>query len=208
MRDIILIGAGGHALSCIDVIESDGSYRIVGLVGTESELHQRIAGYKVIATDGDLERLVDDYPCALITIGQIKTAEQRFNCFQKMIDLGFDLPMIISPLAHVSRSAQIGRGTIIMHMAVVNSEAVIGQNCIVNSHALIEHNVKVGDHCHISTRAVLNGNVNVGSFSFVGSGAVAKQGVSIGKRCVISMGSLVRKDILDFYASPLGANDE
>lgn len=208
MRDTILIGAGGHALSCIDVIESDGNYRIVGLVGTESELHQRIAGYEVIATDRDLERLADEYPCALITIGQIKTAEPRFNSFQKVIDLGFHVPMIISPSAHVSRSAQIGRGTIIMHSAIVNPEAVIGQNCIVNSQALIEHNVNVGDHCHISTRAVLNGNVKIGSFSFVGSGTVVKQGISIGKGCVVSMGSLVRKDILDFYVPPLGANDE
>ena len=31
--EIILIGAGGHALSCIDVIETHGLYRIAGLVG-------------------------------------------------------------------------------------------------------------------------------------------------------------------------------
>ena len=30
---LILIGAGGHARSCIDVIEQQGQYQIAGLVG-------------------------------------------------------------------------------------------------------------------------------------------------------------------------------
>ena len=51
MKDIVLIGAGGHAASCIDVIESEGRFRIAGLVGVKSELHLRLCGYEVIATD-------------------------------------------------------------------------------------------------------------------------------------------------------------
>jgi FlaA1/EpsC-like NDP-sugar epimerase len=72
MLDIILIGAGGHAASCIDVIESDGRFRIAGLVGTDKELHQRLCGYEIIATDRDLQALAKEYPFALIAVGQIK----------------------------------------------------------------------------------------------------------------------------------------
>ena len=32
MRKIILIGGGGHALSCIDVIEHEKKFKIVGIV--------------------------------------------------------------------------------------------------------------------------------------------------------------------------------
>ena len=32
MKNLILIGAGGHCLSCIDVIELQNYYRIAGLV--------------------------------------------------------------------------------------------------------------------------------------------------------------------------------
>ena len=35
---LILIGAGGHARSCIDVIEQEGKFKITGIVGLESEL--------------------------------------------------------------------------------------------------------------------------------------------------------------------------
>ena len=36
-KEIIIIGAGGHAKSCIDVIEQEGKYDIVGLIGVENE---------------------------------------------------------------------------------------------------------------------------------------------------------------------------
>ena len=38
MDEIILIGSGGHARSCIDVIESTGLYKIVGLVENKTTL--------------------------------------------------------------------------------------------------------------------------------------------------------------------------
>ena len=36
-KSILLLGAGGHARSCIDVIEEQGQYQIAGLIGVESE---------------------------------------------------------------------------------------------------------------------------------------------------------------------------
>ena len=49
MKAIIVVGAGGHARSCIEVIESEGIYKIAGLVGLKSEVGEEICGYKVIA---------------------------------------------------------------------------------------------------------------------------------------------------------------
>jgi hypothetical protein len=76
---IILIGAGGHAHACIDVIEQHGQYQIAGLVGMAKEMHTRHFGYSVIATDGDLPQLAKDYQYALITVGQIQTPDHRMR---------------------------------------------------------------------------------------------------------------------------------
>ena len=70
---IILIGAGGHARSCIDVIEQQGYFQIAGLVGLPEQLQTRHLGYNVIGTDSDLPELAKTYQYALITIGQIQT---------------------------------------------------------------------------------------------------------------------------------------
>ena len=192
---LILIGAGGHARSCIDVIEQQNSFHIDGLVGLPDQKLIENFGYRVIGEDRDLPELAKIYQYALIAIGQIKTAAHRVHLYHMSTQLGFQLPIIIAPSAHVSCHALLGAGTIVMHGAIVNAGANVGNNCIINNRALIDHDAIVEDHCHISTGAVLNGNVVVGAGSFIGSGSVIKEGVSIGKNCVVGMGLTIRHNL-------------
>ena len=194
---IILIGAGGHAHACIDVIEQHDQYQIAGLVGMAEEMHTHHLDYKVIAADDDLPELAKTYQYAFITVGQIQSPDPRIRLYQQATELGFQLPVIIAPTAHVSRHATIGAGTIVMHGAIVNAGARVGNNCIINTRALLEHAATVEDHCHISTGAILNGDVHIGAGSFVGSGSVIKEGITFGKRCVVGMGLSVRHSQAD-----------
>ena len=197
MDEIILVGSGGHARSCIDVIESTGFYQIAGLVEKSVIQTAENLGYPVIGTDDDLPELRKKYKNALITVGQIQSALTRVKLFKLMSDLVYQLPVIVSPRAHVSSHSNIGAGTIIMHDVLVNANAKIGQNCIINTKALIEHDAVVNDHCHIATGAIVNGEVTIGSESFIGSGAVTKQSISIGEKCVIGAGAVIKTDIED-----------
>lgn len=192
---LILIGAGGHAHACIDVIEQHGGYQIAGLIGLSAELHAWHLGYEVIGTDNDLPQLVKTCPFALITLGQTQTPDHRIRLYQLALQLGFQLPAIIAPSTHVSHHATIGAGTVVMHGAIVSAGAKIGNNCIINSQALIEHDVTVADHCHISTGVILNGEVQVGAGCFVGSGSVIKQSIQIGQRSVVGMALAVRHNL-------------
>lgn len=195
---MILIGAGGHAHACIDVIEQHGQYHIAGLVGMSEEMHTQHLGYAVIATDAELPQLATGYQYAFITVGQVRSPDSRIRLYQQAMQLGFNLPVIIAPTGHVSRHATIGRGTIVMHGAIVNAGARVGNNCIINTRALVEHNATVEDNCHISTGAILNGDVNIGAGSFVGSGSIIKEGVTLGKGCVVGMGLSVRHSQADY----------
>lgn len=189
---LILIGAGGHAHACIDVIEQHGGYQIAGLIGIPDEMHDHHLGYAVIGSDVDLPELAKTIPYALITLGQIKTSAHRTRLYEQVVVLGFQLPSIIAPSAYVSRHATLGAGTIVMHGAIVNAGASVGKNCIINTRALLEHDVTVADHCHISTGVILNGNTAIGSGSFVGSGSIIKEGASLGQGCLVGMGLVVR----------------
>jgi sugar O-acyltransferase (sialic acid O-acetyltransferase NeuD family) len=197
--NIILIGAGGHARSCIDVVEQQGHFQIAGLIGTQDQVGAQSMhyGYDVIGIDADLSRLSNIYQFALVTLGQIESARIRMQLYVQSTQLGYVLPTIIAPTAHVSSHARIGAGSIVMHGAIVNAGASIGNNCIINSRSLIEHDAKIDDHCHVSTGAIINGDVTVGAGSFVGSGSVIKQGVAIGNGCLVGMGLSVRDDIPD-----------
>ena len=191
---LILIGAGEHAHACVDVIEQHGRYEIAGLVGMTEEVNSISLGYSVIASDRDLPELVKVCRYALVTVGQIGSAVNRMRLYRLAVELGFELPAVVSPLAYVSRHAVIGAGTIVMHGAIVNAGARLGDNCIVNSRVLIEHDATIADHCHISTGAILNGNVRLGAGSFVGSGSTIREGVTLGKASVVGMGVAVRHD--------------
>jgi len=195
MQNLILIGGGGHCKSCIDVIEQEGRFQIAGIVDLPEKLHQKILGYEIIATDDDLPRLVKEYENFLITLGQIKSPGKRIRIFQTLKESGAKLPVIISPLAYVSKHAEIEDGTIIMHHVLINAGAKIGSNCIINTKALIEHDAAIGDHCHIATSAVINGGVKVGSGTFFGSNAVCKEYIEIGENALIGCGAIIVKNI-------------
>jgi len=196
--DIILIGAGGHAHACIDVIEQHDQFKIAGLIGLSSEKHNLHFGYSVIANDDDLPYLSKQYRFAFITLGHIKSPEKRIRLYQQARQFGFQIPIIMAPTAYVSRHAIIGRGTIVMHGAIINAGAKVGENCIINSCSLVEHDATVEDYCHISTGAIINGNVTIGEGSFIGSGSVIKEGVEIGKHCLIGLGLSVRHNQEDY----------
>lgn len=191
---LILIGAGGHARACIDVVDLQGDFAIAGLVGRRDELNTRHLGYEVVATDDELPALAHAYGYALVAVGQIRSPDTRIRLYQRVRELDWRLAVVVSPTAYVSKSAELGPGTIVMHGAVINAGAKVGSNSIVNSRALIEHDARIGDHCHISTGAILNGDVQVDEGSFIGSGAVVREGVTIGRHSVIGMGAVVRKN--------------
>jgi sugar O-acyltransferase (sialic acid O-acetyltransferase NeuD family) len=191
---IVLVGAGGHAVACVDVIEQERRFEIVGLIGTDAEKGRSILGYPVSGTDEQLLELVSRFRNVLIAVGQIKTPEIRQRIFANLRALGAELPTIISPHAYVSSRATLGRGTIVMHGAIVNAGVVVGANCIINSKALIEHDAAIADHCHVATAAIINGGVRVGEGTFIGSNSTVRQELSIGARCVIGMAQRVVAD--------------
>jgi len=192
MKDILLIGGGGHCRSCIDVIEEEKKYNIAGIVDNNIPLGTDVLGYKIIGNDSDLEVLRSSYSYAFITVGQIKNASVRKKLFEFAVKLGFDVPRIVSPRAFVSRHATIDKGTIVMHDALINASASIGKNCIINTKTLIEHDATIKDHCHISTGAIINGSVLVGEESFIGSGTITHHNTSITNNCVISAGTIIK----------------
>jgi sugar O-acyltransferase (sialic acid O-acetyltransferase NeuD family) len=186
---IILVGGGGHCISCIDVIEQDGKFEIAGIVDANNSRDQ-VLGYPVLGGDDDLPILRKIYEYALVTIGQIKTPMTRMKLYEQLTLLGFNLPSIISPRAYVSKYSVIGDGSIIMHDALINAQAEIGINCIINTKALIEHDSKIGSHCHISTGAIINGGVVVGNGAFVGSNAIVRESAQINENFFVRSGSL------------------
>ncbi|TFH47549.1 MAG: acetyltransferase [Bacteroidia bacterium] len=191
-ENIVLLGAGGHCKSVIDVLEHLDEYRIAGIVGMPQESGTKVLGYPVIGTDEDLDKIFSEYKYFHIALGFLRSPRRRIEIWKLLTGMGAKMPAIISPLAYVSRHAQIGSGSIVMHQALINASAVVGENVIINNKVLVEHDAFIGDHCHIATGAIINGGVKVGDASFVGSGAVTRQGANIEAGAFIKANSIVK----------------
>jgi sugar O-acyltransferase (sialic acid O-acetyltransferase NeuD family) len=195
MKPIILIGGGGHCISCIDIVEQTGLYEILGILDVPEKLGQKVLNYTIIGNENELQKYLKYCPDYLITVGHIESSLLREAIFNKVNQAGGRLPVIISPLAYISKNANIEEGSIIMHHALVNAGVRVGKACILNTKSLIEHESVIGDFCHISTASIVNGQVKVGGRCFIGSNSVISNNVDIISNTVIAAGSQVLKSI-------------
>jgi sugar O-acyltransferase (sialic acid O-acetyltransferase NeuD family) len=194
---VLIIGAGGHATSCIEVIEAEDKKEIVGLIGTPAEIGRKLLGYEVLGSEKDFVALLELTSNLILGIGQIKSPNLRIEIKEKYIKNGFTFESVISPTAQISKHAVIGAGTVIMHRVVINAGVKIGDYSIINTGSIIEHDSKIGNFSHISTGVISNGETSIGDYSFVGSGTIIMERIKIGNNCIVGMGQHVRHDLSD-----------
>ncbi len=177
-KDVIIIGASGHAKVVADIIRANGD-NLVGFLDDDSN--------KDVL---DSVKNIDKYRDYEFVIG-IGNAEVR----EKISKNNVKFYTAIHPSAIISPSAMIGEGTVVMPNAVINADAKIGKHCIINTSSVVEHDDIIDDFAHISVGAKLGGIVKIGKSTWIGIGACVKQCISICTDCVIGAGAVVVNDI-------------
>ena len=181
MKDIVILGAGGHAHVIADIIKSEGN-RVAAFL--DDDLNQPDC-------NGPISDYVK-YPNCEFVIG-IGNTDIR----EKLSQLHLKWYTAIHSSAIISDSVLIGEGTVVMPNAVVNARTVVGKHCIVNTGAIVEHDNVIGDYSHISVGANLGGTVSIGSRCWIGIGSTIKNNCSICDNVVIGAGAVVVKDIVE-----------
>ncbi len=191
-KGIYIIGAGGHALSCIDVIESCG-YKIKGVYALKNDLGKNLLGNKVKGTQNELSHIIKPFDNLHIAVGHTYKKNERTEIY-KLFKNKCHFPTIVSPNSYISKYSTIDIGCIIMHGAKVGVDSSVGKHTIINTNASIDHNSMVGSFSHISTSVTINGNVKIGNNVFIGSGTTIKDKTIISNNQSIKMCSKVIKD--------------
>jgi len=187
-KDIIIIGAGGHAKVIADIIEKNGD-NLVGFLDDNNDIQNRVIfkDKKVIGTTSDIEKYKDLY--FIIGIGN--------NVVRKKISEKYSLNWYtaIHPNAIIANCVSIGEGSVVMAGAVINTYTTIGKQCIINTNSSIDHDNVIGDYVHVSPGATLAGTVTVKDLNWICAGSTIINNVIIEEGNVIGAGAVVLRDI-------------
>lgn len=198
MKQIILIGGGGHCKVVINAIRLDNQYEITGIIDLKEKTGNTIAGVPVIGDDTDLIKYISKgIKLCFITVGSTGNPSLRIKLFNNAKKTGLIFPNIIHPRAIISDSVDMGEGNFIGPGVIINPDAKVGDGCIINTGAIIEHDCKINDFVHIAPGVTLSGGVEIGKNSHIGTGTSVIQYLTIGENTIIGAGSTVVKNIGD-----------
>lgn len=189
-----MYGAGGHGKVVADILLSRGESEFVGFVDEREALWgTQIMGFPVLGDGNWLCQESLHSPIA-VALG-VGSNKSRYQIAERCSQSEIEILTLIHPSAVVSRTARLGRGTVVMAGAIINPDATVGAGVIVNSGAVVEHDVQIGEYAHVSPNAALGGASRIGAFVHLGIGAVVLQSVCIESHTIVGAGAVVVKNL-------------
>jgi len=189
--EIIVIGAGGHAKVCIELLREMGEHVAFCVGNLDSP--DKCLGVDVLKGDEHLVWLRSEGYCRIfVAIGSNKL---RYSLSRHVLKQEFCLVNAISSNAVISPTAKLGMGIAVMAGAVINAEAKIDDFVIINTGATVDHDCKIGKAVHLAPQSALAGNVVIGDYSFIGIGSNIIPEINIGKNVMVGAGGVVISDI-------------
>jgi len=188
----VVLGAGGHARSVVDVLERAG-HTVVAVSGAApggEPWH-----VDVLADDRAAFELVEAQGLqAVVAIG---ANPARARLVRELVARGLPVPPVVAATATVSPRSLLGAGCVVLEHAHVGPASRLGDAVVVNTAAVVEHDCTVGDAAHIAPGAVLLGAASVGELTLVGSGARILPGVTVGSGVTVGAGAVVTTPVVD-----------
>ena len=192
----VVVGAGGHARSVVDVLERAG-HTVVAVSGAVPAGDHGADPWHVDVLADDREALELIEARGLHAVVAIGANPARAGLVRTLVTRGLSVPPVVASTATVSPRSVLGAGTVVLEHAHVGPSTRVGEAVIVNTSAVVEHDCRVGGGSHVAPGAVLLGGAAVGSGTLVGSGARVLPLVTVGAGATIGAGAVVTGHVSD-----------
>ena len=192
MEQLVVIGAGGHAQSVLEVLTEPGQpYEIVGMLDEQYKEIVNLLGLPLLGDISFAQKLFHDgIKNAFIALG----SNSDRKALSESLEL-FHFPAFISKHALVAKNTSVGAGSIIMPGACLRRGVRVGKHCIVNTNACIDHEGILGDYVHVAPGCSLSGKVFLDDGVFLGTGSCVIDRIKVGKWSTVGAGGTVIKDL-------------
>jgi len=198
MENVVLFGGGLQANICIDIVEKEGKYNIIGIIDSNAEVGSKLYGYNVIGRQENLLDLIRDYDihAGLITIGD-NYSRKFVRDYILSINSNFRFVNAIHPSCIIGRNVVLGIGILMMAGVIINPDCIVGDFCHLYTGAQLEHNCIMEEFAQLSAGSVTGGKVRIGKYSSITLGVTIIDRINIGENTVVGSGSVVLKDLPD-----------
>jgi sugar O-acyltransferase (sialic acid O-acetyltransferase NeuD family) len=196
LRDLVILGAGGHAREvlwlCEDVNQDVRRWNVLGFIdeapGTEGRL---LCDLPVLGTFGWFERRAEN----LLVICGVGSNRTRRRFVEKARSLGLRHATLIHPTVRKSRFVEVGEGSVICADTVLTTQIRIGAHVNLNLRSTVCHDSVVEDFCNLSPGVHISGSVHLEEGVDVGTGAVVLPGKRVGRGSILGAGAVLTADV-------------
>lgn len=197
MKDVIIIGAGGHGAELDEYIkysQKSTGIKELNIVGFLDDNPENYSSYKFSAPliGGASDHKVRSDYFYIIGIANLKY--RRFFV-EKYVALGAEFISFIHSSAYVSESATIGKGTIICPNANIGPNVKIGNYTLINSRCSLGHDTIMGDYNFISPNVCFSGFSKVGNENLFGINCSTIPKIIIGNKNKIAAGMVIDQNV-------------
>lgn len=199
MKDVIIIGAGGHGAEVDEYIKH--TQKVTGskdlnIVGFLDDNSANYSNYKFSAPllGGARDHKVFTGVYYIIAIANL--TYRRFFV-DKYVSEGAEFLSFFHNSAYISESAVIGKGTIVGPNVNIGPNVKIGNYSLINSRCSLGHDTVIGDYNFISPNVCFSGFTRIGSENLFGMNCCTIPNVIIGNRNKIAAGMVIDRNIED-----------
>ena len=191
MKEIIIIGAGGHGGEVAWLAKRCGRTVRGFLDNTPEKQGKFIQGVPILGT---LQQCFEFMECEfIIAIGSPRARKKIVEDFFQGRD--FIFATLIDPTAIIGENTKIQDGTMICAGSILTIDVQVGKHSIINTNAVLSHGVIAGDYVTVAPNASVSGNVIFGSMVEIGANATIREKIIIENGAMIGMGAVVINDV-------------
>lgn len=196
-KNVVIIGAGGHAKVIADIITKSND-NVIGFLDDNLDIQSKTIylNKTVLGTTKDIDKYKEYY--FIIGIGNNNIRENIANSY----DLKWYTA--IYPNAIIANEVSIEEGSVVMAGSIINTGTKIGKHCIINTKSSLDHDNIIENYVHISPGATLAGTVHIKEKTWICAGATIINNITIAKNNIIGAGSVVIKDINETNGTYVG----
>lgn len=187
MGNLLIIGAGGHGRVVAEAAELQGTWENIMFLDDREDVDM-VLGHRIIGKLNEYEKFINICKDAIVCLGD---NEKRLDLIDRILKVGFRVPVVIHPEATVSKYSNIGDGSVILAGTVVNTGVSIGKGCIININSCVDHDCVVYDGVHVCSGAVVRSMVKIGRLSTIGAGSCVKSGAALKEGSVLQEGIVI-----------------